>query len=256
MHRVTRGVFDLGASDHLNGWIVFVGERFGGSRSLLQAVESEFVDCEIVVANDIDVLLEKDMGYWSAARLVIIDCRICCSAREHQAELKSMFSDATMVIAYDDRKRQDQEILASLDCELVRGFLPMNLQLDIWLSAIRLMLNGGEYMPVELLEIVNRSTFAYGSSMPKADPRYSNSSKEMPDEQVQPASRLSSLTDRELDVLRLAAQGRQNKIIAVRLGISEHTIKLHMHHIISKLGAHNRTEAAAAYLQHFSAADG
>ncbi|MEM9634014.1 MAG: LuxR C-terminal-related transcriptional regulator, partial [Pseudomonadota bacterium] len=36
---------------------------------------------------------------------------------------------------------------------------------------------------------------------------------------------------------------------ADRLSLSEHTIKLHIHHIISKLGVSNRTEAAAIYLQ-------
>ena len=51
------------------------------------------------------------------------------------------------------------------------------------------------------------------------------------------------LTDRELGVLRLLAQGLQNKEVALALGISENTIKFHVSSIYSKLGASNRTEA-------------
>jgi DNA-binding NarL/FixJ family response regulator len=51
------------------------------------------------------------------------------------------------------------------------------------------------------------------------------------------------LTARELDVLRLLAEGLPNKLIAVRLGISDQTVKFHVASIGSKLGARNRTDA-------------
>jgi DNA-binding NarL/FixJ family response regulator len=51
------------------------------------------------------------------------------------------------------------------------------------------------------------------------------------------------LTDRELDVLRLVAQGRHNSEIGQDLGIATGTIKVHMHHINSKLGISDRTKA-------------
>jgi two-component system nitrate/nitrite response regulator NarL len=51
------------------------------------------------------------------------------------------------------------------------------------------------------------------------------------------------LTPRELEVLRLMAEGLPNKIIAGRLGVSEHTIKFHVNAILGKLGAASRTEA-------------
>ena len=54
-----------------------------------------------------------------------------------------------------------------------------------------------------------------------------------------------SLTERELDVLELVAQGRSNKDIARRLSITEGTAKTHVKSILTKLDAISRTEAVA-----------
>lgn len=51
------------------------------------------------------------------------------------------------------------------------------------------------------------------------------------------------LTARELEVLRLLAEGLPNKIIAGKLGVTEHTVKFHVNAILGKLGAQSRTEA-------------
>jgi len=51
------------------------------------------------------------------------------------------------------------------------------------------------------------------------------------------------LTERELDVLRLAAKGFTNKAIGVQLSISDRTVQGHLAHIFAKLQANSRTEA-------------
>jgi len=53
------------------------------------------------------------------------------------------------------------------------------------------------------------------------------------------------LSDRELEVLNLIAEGLSNKLIAEGLGISEHTVKTHVTAILTKLGAASRTEAVS-----------
>jgi NarL family two-component system response regulator YdfI len=52
-----------------------------------------------------------------------------------------------------------------------------------------------------------------------------------------------ALTPREVEVLRMLAEGLGNKEIAARLGISDHTVKFHVTSIFTKLGASSRTEA-------------
>lgn len=58
-----------------------------------------------------------------------------------------------------------------------------------------------------------------------------------------------ALTERELEVLNLLAQGMQNKEIATQLIISERTVKFHVNSIMGKLGAANRTEAVVLAAQ-------
>ena len=58
------------------------------------------------------------------------------------------------------------------------------------------------------------------------------------------------LTEREMEVLRLLAQGESNKEIAAALSISERTVKFHVSSILGKLHAGNRTEAVTLAAQH------
>ena len=53
------------------------------------------------------------------------------------------------------------------------------------------------------------------------------------------------LTEREVEVLREVADGNRNREIAERLFISEETVKVHIKHIMEKLGANDRTQAVA-----------
>jgi DNA-binding NarL/FixJ family response regulator len=135
--------------------------------------------------------------------------------------------DQRVVVAYTDARRA-----AALFAEVERrhdvgrfSFLPMDVRLDCWVAILRLLTLGHGYIPADLVmsrPVSCRQTFA---------------------------PRLSSLTPRESEILHLASEGKQNKVIAFDLGVSEHTVKLHMHHLIQKLGVRNRTEAVGRYLQ-------
>jgi DNA-binding NarL/FixJ family response regulator len=64
-----------------------------------------------------------------------------------------------------------------------------------------------------------------------------------------------TLTVRESQVLRYVTKGSSNKFIGAKLGVRESTVKVHVHNIMKKVGAHNRTELAVMLLQDGSPAD-
>lgn len=57
------------------------------------------------------------------------------------------------------------------------------------------------------------------------------------------------LTDREVDITRLMAAGKSNKEIGASLGITEGTVKVHVRHVLNKLGAGGRAEAMRIALE-------
>ena len=117
------------------------------------------------------------------------------------------------------------------------GFLPMKVPLEVWLSLVRLLMHKEVCLPVSLL-----------APYKAASPDCALTGGHDPTEKAQPSGRLGTLTAREKEVLQLVSAGQSNKIIARRLAISEHTVKLHLHHLSRKIGASNRTEAASLFL--------
>ncbi|MDT7525998.1 MULTISPECIES: two-component system response regulator NarL [Idiomarinaceae] len=64
------------------------------------------------------------------------------------------------------------------------------------------------------------------------------------------ASKYDSLTNREQEILKLIAKGMSNKVIARELDISDGTVKVHVKHLLKKLGLRSRVEAAVWMVNH------
>lgn len=103
------------------------------------------------------------------------------------------------------------------------GFIPKSSSNEVMLSALRLVLAGGKYVPAEVL--------SHGGPAP-----------------TRPAVSLDhlGLSPRQLDVLRLVAEGKPNKIICDELGLAERTVKAHLTEVLRALGVSSRTQAALA----------
>ena len=105
------------------------------------------------------------------------------------------------------------------------GFMPKNSLNQVLISAIRLVLAGGVYIPPEALL----------KSVPKPQPAPSNKTTLQLDS--------LGLTNRQLDVLRLLVKGLSNKRISRQIDLAEATVKIHIRGILRTLGVTNRTEA-------------
>jgi len=116
------------------------------------------------------------------------------------------------------------EIRRALDCGAL-GFIPKTLNSKVALSALRLVLSGGVFLPTNFLD-----TGAAGSRGP-------NSISQIDDEGKDP------LTCRQRDVLDLMLEGGSNKEIARALHIAEGTVKLHVRALFKVLEEKNRTQA-------------
>lgn len=115
------------------------------------------------------------------------------------------------------------------------GFIPKSSANEVLISALQLVLSGGVYIPPRMIRETpqNRQGMQTGNEETATTLRRATS--------VRPA-----LTNRQNDVLQLVGGGASNKVIAKRLGLSEHTIKIHLTAIFKTLGVNNRTEAAIA----------
>lgn len=111
------------------------------------------------------------------------------------------------------------------------GFIPKSAANEVLLSALQLVLSGGVYIPSQMIGETPHGT--HTSQDNTGAPRRSTSLRPV-------------LTDRQNDVLQLLSGGDSNKVIARKLGLSEHTVKIHLTAIFKTLGVSNRTEAAIA----------
>jgi DNA-binding NarL/FixJ family response regulator len=101
----------------------------------------------------------------------------------------------------------------------VCAYIPTSVSFDVMTEAIKLGIAGGTYYPSCIFSACTHGRESKQVSM-------------------------HALTPRETAVLDAVRQGRPNKIIAQELGISESTIKVHVHRIMKKLKVRNRTQAA------------
>lgn len=203
---------------------------------LVSAIENEF---PWVTVEQVPGLIEACSSFSSLVSLILVDPVFIEILESHAAQLHSFHPSALVAVMQDD-SRQPIDGKSVFGRTIIRGVLPMNLKLDVWLSVVRLMLRGGEYFPPYMFQ----SLMARKELAKPAVPRSSQARSEQREELHEA---LDELTERELEILRMVSQGLQNKLIAAALRLSENTVKIHIHNLITKLGAHNRTEAAAIF---------
>lgn len=121
------------------------------------------------------------------------------------------------------------------------GFIPKTSSSRVMISALRLVLSGGVYLPPTLID--DQTNGSHGLTDPAALlPEAAAHHSPLPTE----APEASPLTPRQREVLALLGQGKSNKEIARILDLSEGTVKLHVTAILKALNVSNRTGAVVA----------
>lgn len=191
--------------------IVFVGEASSGEEALERTAE---LDPNIVL---MDIMMPGISGIEATARLT----------ERHPAVKVIILSSSS------DESHALPAIRAG-----AKGYLLKDIEPDELAAAIRRVHAG----KVELHPDIA------GQLMNQYVSHYQTEREQAPDPQMHHPH--ETLTARELDVLKLIAAGKNNKVIADELVITEKTVKTHVSHILAKLEVADRTQAALYAVKH------
>lgn len=199
-------------------------DKFEMCRSGLRRVlEDKFDNCEVCEAATPEGAVNCLNSHSADIILVTLD-------RDYKLDSPGLsklreYADRTPIIAIGE-----QEYCPSADILLNRkfnGFVDKSNAIEITVAAIQLVMAGGQYFPPQLTKITNKDVAGFSNIR---TPDYSH---------------INRLTSRQREVLRAIAEGKSNKLIALELGISPGTVKVHVSNLMKALNAKNRTQAVA-----------
>ena len=128
---------------------------------------------------------------------------------------------------------EDDQIFPAIEAGAV-SYLLKDVSPDDLIAAVRAAHRGEPHLHPDVARKLMAATRSAGMAAGGAAPARAPPGPRLPDD----------LTERELDVIRLVAQGHSNREIAKALWISEKTVKTHVSHALTKLGLKDRTQLA------------
>jgi two-component system, NarL family, nitrate/nitrite response regulator NarL len=182
-------------------------------------------ECSVVESGSLDeILAAMEAATAYPFDLILLDIHLSDGDPRLNVEKVISAASATPVILMSGTASAD--IIKQAIARGARGFIPKTMQSELFATALSMVLGGGSYLPVEILQ---------DEPVVSAEP---------PDPQI--ARKFDDiLTSREKQVLTLVATGASNKEIGRELNLAEVTVKLHVRQILRKIGARNRSEAAS-----------
>jgi DNA-binding NarL/FixJ family response regulator len=146
------------------------------------------------------------------------------------ADIRESFPTVPVVVLSGTDSRED--VLRAIDSGAM-GFIPKSSSNQVMLNALRIVLTGTPYIPLEALPRIDAGDTA----------DYADSVREPASDHHLSSARELGLTDRQAQVLALMLQGKPNKLICRELNLAEGTVKIHVAAILRALNVANRTQA-------------
>ncbi|PZM12835.1 response regulator transcription factor [Rhizobium tubonense] len=198
----------------------------------------KLLEHELIGWNFIDMVsiesLDRALGM--DVRLITIDLGgrnvKSISLLDDLAAITERFSEVPIALL----SNTDDVLIASQALTMgIRGFFTISLPIEIALAGLRLVLAGGVFYPHPM------------GTRPLGPVEHANGEdhvQKIVDGRTNYLS-IADFTPREADVLAELQCGCSNKVIAGKLNLSGHTVKMHLQHIMRKLQVQNRTEVVA-----------
>ena len=218
--------------------IVFLGKELFYSNQTLRSVQTEFG----VRAFRFETLEAMRSVVPDSGKIVVVDQMLIEDLLARPDAYSKSAGSGCLAFAY---RKEDSARHLFEDWHRAQfgdvGFLPMNVAPDAWRAILRLLMHEELYLPSFLADCV--------SSPCQRAPERPRQREAITSNGADRHAQYSKLTRREKQVLQLVSEGKSNKLIAAKLGITEHTVKLHMHNVVGKIGVSNRTAAAHFYFE-------
>ena len=219
--------------------LVIIEQHALARTCILNILKREFTGLEIVemaTTSGLNWLSDRDIRLIA---LSIGDQQITDPSIEDSLALLAESRPKASIALLSNR---DDEATASAAMQRgVRGFFPITIPVEVAIAGLRLVLAGGVYRPLPIVRqngAQSLNTISEQPYVPESGIDERNGATTLVPERA-----MVDLTPREQHVLEALQLGLPNKLIAVRLKLSENTVKMHIQRIMRKCSARNRTEA-------------
>ncbi|MEK8045085.1 MAG: DNA-binding response regulator [Burkholderiales bacterium PBB6] len=202
-------------------------------KAMMESIRPGVAVTALGTAKEARDALQRDASF----DLVLLDLQLGeANGFDLLAELRSAWPALPVVVVSASDRSSD--VIRSIDLGAM-GFLPKRMSTQELAEALRLVMAGGIFVPTMTAgddpQVEEDARVASPAPLPYEDPY-----------QTMPSFEELGLTPRQHDVLTLLLQGKPNKDIARRMGLSVETVKDHVQAVLRGLNVNSRTQAVLA----------
>ena len=204
-------------SPKVDGFIAVIESRIFLQECIRRSMQSAF-SLPILTCS---TLSELELGLKAASAAIVIVSWMEASNEVNTNVLNALSELVPNVPVVVIAQTNDVDLARTAIRHGAKGYIPCTLGFDIAVEAIRFVLAGGTYVPMDCVLATGPSVLA--SPVPRPS---------------------GGVTAREVAVIRALQQGKSNKVIAYELNMCESTVKVHVRNLMKKMKAKNWTDLA------------